>query len=309
MNSGTICIANLPTTLIIERAIQALEGAIMRAVFFLTALLSCALSLTAAYAADNEKFAIYYADKEPVAKFKPYQLLVFDSTHHPVLQPLKEDNKTILGYISLGEVDSSSPSYALLKSHNLILQENKNWKGSFYVDQRDPLWAKTVIEDLIPAIMRQGFDGIFLDTLDNPIELEETDKGKYAGMKEATVHLVQAIRMHYPTIKIMMNRAYGILPEVATLIDMELGESVYADYDFEKKAYGKVAANDYKEQVDLLKNARTINPQLKIYTLDYANPSDRKTIAEIYKTERQNGFVPYVATIELNQVVDEPGAM
>jgi uncharacterized protein (TIGR01370 family) len=280
----------------------------MRAVLFLMTLLFFVLPATAGHSTENEKFAVYYSDKAPVAKFKPYQLLVFDSSHHPPLQPLKEEGKTILGYVTLGEIDSANPSFASLKSHGLVLQENPNWKGSYYVDIRDPLWAKTMIEDTIPAVLRQGFDGIFLDTLDDPLDLEENDSTKYAGMTEAATHLVQAIRMHYPTIKIMMNRAYAILPAVASSIDMELGESVFADYNFDKKTYDKVDDEDYQDQLESLQDAKQANPQLKVYTLDYANPSDRKTIGEIYKIERENGFIPYVATVELDQVVDEPGS-
>jgi uncharacterized protein (TIGR01370 family) len=272
-------------------------------------LLASLLPMTSAFGADtetNEKYAIYYSDKITADKFKPYQFLVLDGQHHPAIQPLKEDGKLLIGYVTLGEVDATSPHYAELKAHNLILMENKNWKGSFFVDMRDPLWPKIVIEDLIPAVLRQGFDGIFLDTLDNPLELEEQNSARYHGMADAAAHLVQAIRLHYPTIKIMMNRGYGLLPKVATSIDMELGESVYSDYNFDTKTYGKVKSQDYQEQVDLLKEAKKTNPALKVYTLDYAKPTDTKAIIDIYKTERANGFIPYVATVGLDQLVDEP---
>jgi uncharacterized protein (TIGR01370 family) len=282
----------------------------MRHIALLMAFLVCALSCATVYGAEgdtNEKYAIYYSDKASPEHFKPYKFLVLDSTHHPALQLLKEDKKLIIGYITLGEVDATSPYFANLKSHNLILQENKNWKGSFFVDMRDPLWPKIVIEELVPAVLRQGFDGIFLDTLDNPVELEEQNPSRYHGMTDAAAKLVQAIRLHYPSIKIMMNRGYGLLPKVANSIDMELGESVYSDYNFDKKTYGKVKTEDYKEQVELLQQAKGTNPQLKVYTLDYANPTDTKTIADIYRTERANGFIPYVATVGLDQLVEEPG--
>ena len=81
------------------------------------------------------------------------------------------------------------PFFPLLKSHNLILQENPNWKDSFYVDVRDPLWAKTVLEDIVPSVLRQGFDGLFLDTLDNPIDLEDKNHEKFSGMTETAAHL------------------------------------------------------------------------------------------------------------------------
>jgi len=91
-------------------------------------------------------------------------------------------------------------------------------------------------------------------------------------------------------------------------IDMELGESVYSDYNFDTKTYGKVDAPTYQEQVKLLKSAQRDNPKLKVYTLDYAKPSDTKSLVDIYRTERANNFIPYVATIGLDQLVEEPKA-
>ena len=256
----------------------------------------------------NEKYAIYYSDKLSVESFAPYQFLVFDGTHHTSIPPLKESGKLVIGYISLGEVEATSPYFSTLKSHGLILMENKNWKGSFFVDLRNPLWPKIVLEELIPSILRQGFDGVFLDTLDNPLALEEENATRYAGMSDAAAHLVQAIHQHYPSIKIMMNRGYGLLPKVADSLTMELGESVYSDYNFDKKTYEKVQTSSYLEQVDLLKKAQRDNPHLKIYTLDYANPTDTPTLLDIYKTERANGFIPYVATVALDRLVEEPKA-
>ncbi|MGB9152663.1 MAG: endo alpha-1,4 polygalactosaminidase [Alphaproteobacteria bacterium] len=276
--------------------------------YILCAVLALLLSSRVVYAEQDthEKYAVYYADKIPVERFKPYHFLVLDGQHHPSLQPLKEDGKLVIAYISLGEVDMTSPSYATLQSHGLILKENKNWKGSFFVDIRNPLWPKIVIEDLIPQLLRQGFDGVFLDTLDNPSELEEENPKLYHGMTDAAAHLVEAIRLNYPQIKIMMNRGYALLPKVAASTDMVLAESLYYDYNFDTKTYGKVSAQDYAEQLKALKDAQRINPQLKIYSLDYAQPTDTKTIADIYKTERANGFTPYVATVGLDLLVDEP---
>jgi uncharacterized protein (TIGR01370 family) len=283
----------------------------MRHLVALVVLVSFVLPFAVAHGATNdvnEKFAVYYSDKLSVDHFKPYQFLVFDGAHHPPLPPLKEDGKLIIGYVSLGEVDTTSPFFAGLKNHGLVLMENKNWKGSYFVDMRDPMWPKIVVEELVPAVLRQGFDGIFLDTLDNPLDLEEQNSARYHGMNDAAAHLVQAIRLHYPSIKIMMNRGYGLLPKVANSIDMELGESVYSDYNFDKKTYGMVEASAYQEQVNLLKAAQRENPKLKVYTLDYAKPTDTKTIHNIYRTERENGFIPYVATVGLDQLVEEPKA-
>ena len=257
-------------------------------------------------ASPSTKWIVYYSDKENSQKFRDYKVIVFDSDYHPEIGPLTTSDKILLGYISIGEVEKQRSYFAEVKKQDILFQENKYWPGSYFVDVRDPRWAKRVLEDLIPKILLKGYNGIFLDTLDNLAELERQDPIEYEGMVEAGVNLVKAIRMHYPEIKIMMNRGYELLPDLAHTIDMELGESIYTDYNFETKTYQRVEEELYQNQVRVLKKAQKKNPKLEIYTLDYWYPEDKEAIKEIYNTERKNGFIPYVSTIELNKIVDEP---
>ncbi|HXE43073.1 MAG TPA: endo alpha-1,4 polygalactosaminidase, partial [Candidatus Baltobacteraceae bacterium] len=125
----------------------------MRSIIFGLCMMLCAWPFTAQAENEKEKFAVYYADQAKLEEFKPYQLVVLDGTHHPDLQPLKEDGKILLGYLSLGEVNKNSPAFATLRTHNLVLQENPNWKDAYAIDIRDPQWAKIVLEDLVPAIL------------------------------------------------------------------------------------------------------------------------------------------------------------
>lgn len=278
----------------------------MRSLLFLMFSSLGTVLATTAYGADNERFAVYYSDQLPIERFSQYQLLVFDRQHHPLLQPLAEEGKVLLGYVSLGEIEESSPYYMMLKRNNLVLQENKNWKGSHFIDVRNPLWQKVVIEEIIPAVLRDGFDGVFFDTLDSPLELERKNPTRYAGIRDASVRLIKAVRMHYPSLKIMVNRAYPILPDIAPSIEMALGESMLGEYDFAKKAYIHNDEKLYTQQVQWLTQAREFNPNLKIYTLDYADTKNPQAIAEIYRRQREYGFIPYVASVELDDLVDAP---
>ena len=164
-----------------------------------------------------------------------------------------------------------------------------------------------MIEELIPVILHKGFDGLFLDTLDDPPYLENLDSKKYSGMTRGGVNLVKAIRHHYPNIKIMVNRGYELLEDIAEDIDMVLGECVFADYDFKTKTYQRVSEEEYRQQVAILTSLKDKFPHLEIFTLDYWNPDDMAGIAEIYRQQRNNGFRPYVATVELDRIVPEPG--
>lgn len=250
-------------------------------------------------------WVVYYSQNAPIRAFTDYKLLIFDNEYHPPILSLRQSGKTVLGYISLGEVENYRSYYSEVKEEQILLEENSYWKGSYFVDLRDSRWSLRVIHEILPRILGKGFDGIFMDTLDNAIHLEETDPEKYHGMKEAAVRLVRTIRYHYPHIKIAMNRAYGILPQVENEIDYELGESVYGSYDFKRKNYHPVPRDIARQQVKLLQASRSRNPQLKILTLDYWSPDDPVGIERIYKKQRANGFEPFVSTIELDRVLHE----
>jgi polysaccharide biosynthesis protein PelA len=267
-------------------------------------LVACALSAPDASA--RIRWAAYYSDGAPLHAFEDFSVLVFDSDAHPPLPPLDSQGKVLLGYLSVGEVANYRSYYAAVRAQGLLVGENSNWKGSFFVDVRDPRWARRVLDEIIPQILQRGFAGVFLDTLDNAAHLERTNPRAYRGMSAAAANLVATIRARYPRIKIMLNRAYDLLPSVDRHIDYALGESVHADYDFETKRYQLVPRALYEQQVRILQSARQRRPQLQVFTLDYWDPADPAGVARIYAEQRKNGFHPYVATVALDRVVPEP---
>lgn len=275
----------------------------------LAAFLAALFGIQGAQASDADKperWLVYYSDRAPVEQLTDYDLVALDSQYHPPLQGLNERGVVTLGYISLGEVEDFRPHFEAVRDEGLLLVENEYWPGSWMVDMRDPRWTRRVIEELIPAILNKGFDGIIMDTLDNAAWLERRDPERYAGMTEAAADLVLSIRRHFPQIRIMMNRGYEVLPRVAESIDYALGESVYADYDFENDEYDLVETDLYRRQVEILQQAQAQAPELTVVTLDYWDPEDRAGIARIYEEQRANGFVPYVATIDLAEIVEPP---
>ena len=254
-----------------------------------------------------ERWVVVYSEKPAVEEFRDYGLVVLDSLHHPPIRPLLEQKKTVIGYISLGEVESYRDYYKAVEKEGILYEKNPNWPDSRFIDVRDRRWTKRVIEELIPRLLHKGFQGIFIDTLDNPAELERRDPVKFKGMTAGAANLVKAIRRHYPRIYIMLNRAYEILPAVDGQIDAVLGESVFTEIDFEKKTYRRADPKVYRQQVEWLTAAKTRQPRLKIYTLDYWPPTDAAGVARIYAEQRKNGFIPYVSVKDLDRVLKEPG--
>lgn len=255
---------------------------------------------------DAKNWVVYYHNELPPSAFEDYDIVVFDSEHHPSIQSVQATGATVYGYISLGEVEQYRSHFEAVKEDGILLRENINWPGSYYVDMRSRAWTERVIYELVPEILRSGFDGIFIDTLDNPIELEWEDPVKYRGMADAAAMLVRTIAAEFPETKIIVNRGYEILPKVATAITGVLGESVYTTYDFQEKRAKPTTEDDYTYQVDMLKGLKKINPDLVILTLDYWDISDTQRVRELYAKQRANGFLPYVATVDLHKLIPEP---
>lgn len=278
----------------------------MRKGLFLAAALAVLAGTAGAASAAEERWVVVYTEKPSVAEFRDYGLVVLDSVHHPPIAPLIEQKKTVIGYISLGEVENYRDYYKAVEAEGILYEKNPNWPDSRYIDVRDARWTRRVVEDLVPRLLRKGFQGIFIDTLDNPAELERRDPAKFKGMTEAAARLVTAIRRHYPRMYIMLNRSYEILPAVEGQIDAVLGESVFTEIDFEKKGYRLADAKTYQLQVKWLKEAKARRPGLKVYTLDYWPPTDAAGVARIYAEQRKNGFIPYVSVKDLDRVLKEP---
>jgi len=257
----------------------------------------------------TERWLVYYSNREPIKTFEPYSWLILDSQYHPPLAALATMGKNFVGYVSLGEASPHYSYFEELKSEGLLVRPSPTWEGNYYIDIRDTRWLSRVREKIIPQVLRQGFQGLFLDTLDSPLYLEQRAPTPYGGMAAAAVQLVREIRRAYPRITLVVNRAYSLLERLDADIDVALGESVYATFDFGHKKYRLVDPPIYRQQVEWLQAAARRRPGLRIFTLDYWEPSDQEGIARIYREERANGFVPYVATIDLTTVVREPGAM
>ena len=268
-------------------------------------LISAFVALTG-FATSQKPWALYYSDRADPAEFHGYDLVVFDSDHHPSLNPVTASGSTVLGYLSLVEVEQHRSWFDTAKVAGLLAGENPNWPGSYFVDIRDARWRQLIVRQIVPEILARGFKGFFLDTLDDAPELERRDPEKFRGMKDAAVQLVQDIRRTAPAAILMVNRGYDLLPALTGSIDIVLGESVYGTYDFASKTYRPVPAAEYHRQVEMLNSLRVLKPSLRICTLDYWDPADREGIRRVYREERSHGFNPYVATIALDQLAREP---
>lgn len=252
------------------------------------------------------RWAVCYSDQAAADELARYDLVVLDPDRHPPLASLRDRGRTVLAYLSLTQMDRTRAAFPALLEADVILHRHAVWTGAHYIDFRHPEWSRLVLDDLVPRALAAGFTGLFLDTLDDAGFLEEQDASRYAGMREAAIRLVRAIRHRFPGIVLMVNRGYALLPDIAREIDILLGESVVTTYDAARDTYVRLPEADVAWQVERLRRGPVLNPRLQVFTLDYWDPADADGLRRVYREQRSNGFVPYVSTPALDRLIDEP---
>lgn len=279
----------------------------------LLALGSGAIGLTLGFRAppktrDPWRWGVDYGPSTDPVLARACALLVLEPHHARPIAPLRGPGSSLLGYISLGEVERSRPYFATLDAAGALGPVNPNWTDARMADLRHPAWRAAVIERIVPNILRLGYDGIFIDTIDNAEAMERRDPRANAGMTAAAASLIVAIRTQFPKIRLMLNRGYAVLPHVAPVIDHVLGEAMASRWNFQTRTYELLSDADWRWQADRLQAASRLNPRLTLATLDYWDPTDSAQVAALYARERAAGFRPYVATLALDRLIAEPRA-
>jgi uncharacterized protein (TIGR01370 family) len=260
----------------------------------------------AASSPSPRNWIVYYGSQEPADTFTGFPYVVFDSRYHPPISTLARSERKVVGYLSIGEASPDYEYFAELQRQGLLVRPSPTWLGNHYIDIRDQRWKSRVCDELVPWVLGKGFDGIFLDTLDSALSLEETDPERFSGMAGAAVDLIAEIRRRHPRAVLMLNRAYKLLPSVDRHLDVIVAESVYHTFDFASQRYVPVDESVSSQQVVWLQAARRRQPELLVFTLDYCDPRDVEAIRRAYEFERRHGFCPYVSSIDLTTVVPEP---
>lgn len=250
------------------------------------------------------RWLAFYGVTADEAILATYDIVVLDPAFQGSIGLVAGPATRVCGYLSLGEVRTADPFLTFL-DRAALLPENPDWPGTRRVDIRHPSWRSLVLDERIPSLASRGFTGLMFDTLDTPPYLELLDPARFHGMREAAVALVDSIRARWPEMMLIMNRGYALLPDVAQKVDAVIAESLMTSPDRQTGGFAWVDSHQVELQLTLLDPAVRRRPPLPILSLDYWDPNDSRTIAEIYRRERELGHHPYVATRSLDQIVPE----
>lgn len=227
-----------------------------------------------------------------VTEIKNYNLLILESNHYTKkeIALLRKHNTKVIAYISLTEISKNASNY--IDFNKVILKDNKNWNSS-YLDLKNKN-AQSLLKRQIKELVEKGFNGLFLDNIDNV-----GPYGFHPEMKTELLSIIKFIRKHYPKIYLIQNSGLDIIEETSTYIDEIAKESVFTSYNFETKLYKLKPKKDY---LLLLKEFKHLGRKYKksIFFIEYADSLDLKR--KVQKRVKKSGVLCFISTIDLQTI-------
>lgn len=256
-------------------------------------LLACTMTKQlSAQAITHQKVLFNYADVYP-DEVSGYDYVILESAHFSTadIAKIKENNDVVLAYISLGEVNEAAAHYPDIKEHTF--GENKLW-NSYFIDIQNKQTSSILLDIFEMNINDKGFDGMFLDNIDN-----YTIYGPTPSRKEALIEFLATAKGKFPDAHLMQNAGLLILNETCPYINSVAIESVATAYDFEKSEYKLRAEEEFLPIMEQLENANT-HYNLPIILIEYADTT--ALFNEIMARISFTGWPIFIGGIELQNI-------
>jgi hypothetical protein len=247
--------------------------------------------IPSAFAVNKSTVLVCYGRLDP-ASIKGYSCVILESENYTMseIRQIKSQNDKVLAYISLAEVNVNAKHYPLLKDN--ALGKNKIW-DSYYLNLKLPK-TNEILMKIIGDAIDMGYDGFFLDNLDN-----YTIFGPQPDQKNEVVALLKAIFEKYPHHTFLQNAGLDLIVDTAPYIDGVVVESIATNYTFNDKNYKLRDESDFQQYAEKLKNVKnTYN--LPITLIEYADTVSLRDAIE--KRIHNLGFDYFIGNINLQTI-------
>lgn len=256
----------------------------------------CLGSLAAQETPQQPKFVICYRPSVSWKKLEPYDIIVVDYAYpRQSVAALRQRGKTVFGYLSLGKVQKQRPFLSGVREAGIALEQDLDYSDSFQIDAADHKWHALVTDSIIPDMKLNGFNGIFLDDLDDL---------KIRNFQEQCVSLIARIRKFNPDLKLMANRGLEYAEAFAPSVDYLLLESCFLQNG------NKRPPADSEWALQLLSVAKTANPKLRGVAIDYIarkklalTPDQKRLVQEARALHKKYGLLSCVSSEDLQSVL------
>jgi len=248
--------------------------------------------LSNAQTIDQQKVLFCYGDFYP-EQIKGYTYVIVESLHfsREDIHILKQNNTYVFAYISLGEVNKDGILYNKIEPY--VLEKNEIW-NSYVIDIENKETYAALKREFIYNLEEQGYDGMFLDNIDN-----YTIYGPTPEKKETLIHFLKEINELYPSKQLMQNAGLLITEETNPYIDFIAIESIATNYDFDKSNYRLRKEKDFLEMLSELKSIHK-KYDLPIILIEYA--ITKPLYKKVAKRVKPTGWPYFIGNIDLQNI-------
>ena len=239
--------------------------------------------------------AFYYASDLPAESLSQFDRVVVqaDQADAPGLATLSRRGSTVFAYVSMSEV---SRHQAGAIDDRWRLGNNPDWE-TLIMDAANPGWRQYLIEKTVKPLWDRGYRAFFLDNLDS---YQRAVKSKDARDTQAhgLAQLITEMHNRFPGVKLLLNRGFELLPEIGSVADGLVAESLFRGWDPVKKVYVEVSEADRNWLLNELRNARD-RYHLPVVAIDYVPPQNRELSRNTAQRISALGVTPWVTDHDL----------
>ena len=248
--------------------------------------------------ADVKTYVTYYQqDAARIAEMSQLDLSIVQ----PVLsrdqvRSLQSHGKVVV-YLSIGEIGLSNTYWYNGKRvlGQVIYDDHPDWFlaqngpfDSYFADTRIADWQNFIVQQA-GILLQQGYDGLFLDTVDTVDVYPDTIPGM--------VDLIHLLRTTYPDIALVQNRGMNVIPQTGADIDALMFEVFNTYYNYTDNDYRATDVNapGYEGLVDKALDYRLDGGV--VLSQDFALPEPAYQELICYARDRalQHLFIPSYA--------------
>ena len=259
---------------------------------FLTAI--CFLLISSNLAASPGSVAVFYGAEPPWPELAQFDWVVLEPSHATPegLTILHKDGSQAFAYMALGELLDEEAA-GLAQHPDWALGRNSAW-ASKVMDLASPGWQAHLLQQA-RNYQAQGYQGLFLDTLDSFQLLPEAERpAQLAGLKQ----LIERLHSELPAMKLFFNRGFEVIDELSWKPAAVAAESLYAGWNQALETYGEVSAAD---QEWLRKKLAGLQQRdIPVVVIDYLPPERRDEARQLAKRLSAEGYIPWISTPALD---------
>ncbi|MFL0094212.1 endo alpha-1,4 polygalactosaminidase [Tenacibaculum maritimum] len=230
--------------------------------------------------------------KVPVQQIVDFKYVILEEAHYTKeeVSEIKKKNDNVLCYISLGEVHQYVSFYKEAKKYTLQ-GKNTTW-NSYYLDlEQKPL--QHILLQNIQEKLRKGFDGLFLDNIDN-----YGPYGKQKHLQKKLVEFLATIKNNFPTIYLMQNAGLPLVEYTHPYVNSVAIESVITNYDFQHKEY---KFRKRRERKRIIKALQKIEYEYKIPFLLIEYTNNKRKYRKIKRKLKRHNWNLFIGQIDLQR--------